>query len=465
MTATRTDDTSPGRRPRRLFAGIGLAAVVVATAAGIGLAITGGTGTASSSDFTPTECGTYRGTGCAPASRRVDLERPSFSNPTKVTNPLFPISELSSAVLLGQVDGEPFRAETTLLPGTTTVVWDGRRIETLVSQYTAYRNGRIEEVAVDRYAQSDDGAVWYLGEDVVDYRNGTIFTTAGTWLAGIEGPAAMIMPGEPKVGDVFRPENILGVVFEEVRVKEISKTVQGPRGPITGAIVADELHLDGSHSDKVFAPGRGEFSTGSGGDTEVLAVAVPADAHATTEPEQLRAISTAALGLVGAVQGGDSEAAAPIARRIDSVTSSLPREGQPRLVLERLDDAVAALTRAVRARDVARAGTSAIAAGQSALDLELQYRPATEIDRGRFELWCYQTLVDATAGDGGSVSGDVATLEWIRVRFAPSLERAEAEELDARLRALRVAADGGRLAAAADHAVRLAARLRSLGVG
>ncbi len=33
----------------------------------------------------------------------------------------------------------------------------------------------------------------------------------------------------------------------------------------------------------------------------------------------------------------------------------------------------------------------------------------TEIDRGRFEIWSYQTLVDATARDGGSVSGDVAT--------------------------------------------------------
>ncbi len=89
----------------------------------------------------------------------------------------------------------------------------------------------------------------------------------------------------------------------------------------------------------------------------------------------------------------------------------------------------------------------------------------TEIDRGRFEIWSYQTLVDATARDGGSVSGDVATLEWIRNRFAHTLEPAETNELDARLRALRIAADGGRLAAAGDHAVRLAARLRSLGVG
>jgi hypothetical protein len=33
------------------------------------------------------------GTGCAPERMLVDLAKPSFSNPTKVTNPLFPVSK------------------------------------------------------------------------------------------------------------------------------------------------------------------------------------------------------------------------------------------------------------------------------------------------------------------------------------------------------------------------------------
>ena len=63
-----------------------------------------------------TECGTYSGSGCSPTAKRVDLERPTFSNPTNITNPLFPISTLDSVVLLGEVDGKPFRAETKRLP-------------------------------------------------------------------------------------------------------------------------------------------------------------------------------------------------------------------------------------------------------------------------------------------------------------------------------------------------------------
>jgi hypothetical protein len=42
------------------------------------------------------DCGTFDGTGCAPESQRVDLAPPVFSNPTNVTNPLFPVSSQAS---------------------------------------------------------------------------------------------------------------------------------------------------------------------------------------------------------------------------------------------------------------------------------------------------------------------------------------------------------------------------------
>src|SRR4029450_10646 len=123
----------------------------------------------------PTPCGTVDGRGCAPPGKRVDLTQPSFSHSTSVTNPLFPISRLRSVVLLGHVDGKPFRTETTLLPGARTVAWNGGRIRVRVSQYMAYLDGRLEEVALDRYAQADDGSVWYLGEDVFDSRKGAVW--------------------------------------------------------------------------------------------------------------------------------------------------------------------------------------------------------------------------------------------------------------------------------------------------
>ncbi|MCA1737052.1 MAG: hypothetical protein LC739_13435 [Actinobacteria bacterium] len=130
-----------------------------------------------------TRCGTYSGEGCAPTSDRVDVERPKFSNPTQITNPLFPISALDSVVLLGEVDGLPFRSETTLIPGTQSVVMQ-------------------------------------------------------------------------------------------------------------------ELHLDGSVSDKIFAPGYGEFDSSHGADVEALALALPNDAIDEVVPAELRLLSTSAWGIL-----------------------------------------------------------------------------------------------------------------------------------------------------------------------
>jgi len=193
----------------------------------------------------------------APESERVDLTMPTFSDPTNITNPLFPVSLQESVLMLGHVEGKPFRTEVTLLPETRIIEWEGQRVETLVSQYNAFLDGRIEEVAYDYYAQADDGSVWYFGEDVFDFRAGAIVVTEGTWLAGRDGPAAMIMPADPQVGDVYRTENAPGFVFEEVTVRSADETLDGPLGPIQGGMLADELHSDGKTEQKVFAPATG----------------------------------------------------------------------------------------------------------------------------------------------------------------------------------------------------------------
>jgi hypothetical protein len=410
--------------------------------------------------FAPPECGTYSGKGCAPDSERVDLAKPVFSHPTDVVNPLFPIAKLRSVVLLGKVEGDRFRSETTLLPRITTVEWEGQRIEARLSQYVAFRNGRIEEVALDRYAQADDGSVWYLGEDVVDYRNGTVVTTEGTWVTGKEGPPAMIMPAQPKVGDVFRTENVPGIVFEEVRVKRTGLTVQGPNGPVAGAIIGEELHLDRTTEDKTFAPGYGEFLTGAGPDVEALAVAAPTDHLTTPEPPQLAALAISLSGMLGSVQARDWPAATATLRRSQSAWTRLRSQPQPKLVAAQLGAALVRLERAVKGHRPARAAQASIDAGQSVLDLQLRHRSPDEVDRDRFELWCHQVLVHAAVRDSAGVRGDAATLEWVRDRLAGALDPATLADVDARLRALRAAADGGRVAAAADHAARLIGRLR-----
>jgi hypothetical protein len=396
----------------------------------------------------------------APDSRRVDLVMPSFTHSTQVTNPLFPISTLN-AVIVGEVDGEPLKIETTLLPETKTVAWGGQRVQALQSQFCAYLKGRITEVAVDLYAQADDGSVWYFGEDVVDYERGVAATTAGTWRVGLDGPAAMIMPGHPKVGDVYRTENIPGVAFEQVTVKQVGVTVNGPSGPIPGAMVGQELHQDETALEpKTFAPGHGEWFSGGGHDFEANALAVPADALAAATPAELTTLSSDADHLVDTARSGDWNAASATVKRMISTWTTFRAGGVPERLGAQMSQALHALATAVGARNSQEAQQAALEVADASLDLQLRYRPAVQINLARFQLWARQLMVDAAANNAGAVHGDVTTLAWIRDRVA--LDSADGNGINDQLRYLRSVADAHEFEVAMVQAARLRETLAGL---
>lgn len=407
-------------------------------------------------------CGTDSGLGCAPDSRRVDLAMPSFSNPTQITNPLFPISHLKRVLFFGTVDGLPFRTETTLLPETMIVTWNGQQTTVLVSQYMAFRDGRLEEVAIDRYAQADDGAVWYLGEDVSDYKDGVVYTNEGTWLAGKDAPPAMIMPGTPRVGDAFRPENAPGIVFEEVTVKAVGQTVRGPNGPVEDAIIVEELHTDGSLEDKIFAPGYGEFHTGSGGNLEAVALAIPTDALAGPMPAELQTLSNSASDIFAAAGSEDWNAVSASFDTLLAAWDTYRKGNLPAVIDSNMSRALAELAAATNAHQPAEARQAAINVARSSFDLQLRYRPVVEIDMALFDLWAAQILVDTAFDNPGGVTNDVTTLELVWDRFAHSLESAEVASIEAQLTDLRIAADAKDLTAAVTLAQQLRDTLASL---
>ena len=402
----------------------------------------------------------------APESARRDLVAAPFSNSTAVTNPLFPIAELESAILNGQVDGETFHTETTLLPFTRVIEWiPGQCVRVLVSQYMAFLGGRLQEVAIDLYAQADDGSVWYLGEDVYDYDvNGRIVTTEGTWHAGTEGPAAMIMPSDPQIGDANRPENIPGNVFEEVVVTQVDRTFDGPSGPIDGVMVATETHQDGATTDKVFSPGYGEFLSTDGPDVEALALASPADSLPGGVPVELATISSGADRIFAsplatpAQWRGAERAARGMVQAWDAF-----REGDvpPRLI-EPTDIALDDLSARIEDRDRSKSRGASIAVSFASIDLQLRYRPGVEVDAARFELWARRVLVDVGVGSLGGARSDFVTLEWIRDRFAHTLDVVTRTRLDTLVRDMGAAIFDGDLEATASLARELRDLLRPI---
>jgi hypothetical protein len=423
----------------------------------------------------------------APESERVDLYEPSFSDPTDVTNPLLPVSELDQIILLGEEDGLPLRVVATLLPDTKTIEWNGQQVETLVSQYVAYLDGHIAEVALDWYAQDDNGSVWYFGEDVFNYEDGVIADNEGTWLAGRDGPAAMIMPCDPQVGDVYRPENIPGSVFEEVTVKSINETMHGPRGHVNGAIIVEELHMDGTYEDKIFAPGYGEFLVCVEGELEAVALAVPTDALPGPTPVELETLSTGAADIFEAARYEDWNRASQSVDTMIAAWDAYQAGDVPGMLDARMSGAIVVLVAAVDARQPAEARQAAIDVARTCLDLQLQYRPPVEIDRARFDLWVCQLIIDVAADDPAAVAGDAATLKWIwdRITYPPDssdlghsdtqpgrngklssgwCDSSDISRIDTQLDDLRAAADAGDLAAASDYAAKLQDALAGLKV-
>ncbi len=392
----------------------------------------------------------------APDSARRDLVAAPFSDATSVTNPLFPIADLDSAILNGRVDGKPFYTETTLLPFTQIIEWTpGQCVRVLVSQYMAFLDGKLQETAIDLYAQADDGSVWYLGESVFDYdAAGRIFTTEGTWHAGTEGPAAMIMPSAPQVGDAHRPENIPGTVFEEVTVTKVDQTFEGPSGPVSGGIVGTETHQDGSLSDKLFAPGYGEFLSTDGNDIEAMALASPTDSLPGGVPAELTSISE------GADRIFSSRLATPAQWRkaemvaldmVDSWNTFRAGDVPPRLVKPtRL--ALRELVEQIVSRDRTKTRAASIDASYASINLQLRYRPVTEVDTVRFELWARRALLHAIDASLGGVRSDLVTLEWIRDRFVHTVDPIMRTRIDTLVRDLGTAVVDKDLTAAAQTA-------------
>ena len=382
--------------------------------------------------------------------RRVDLATPVFTNPTRITNPLFPISSQRRVVQLG-ASGLPARAEVTLLPRTKTVVLKGKNVTALVSQYVAYDADRVVEVAYDFFAQADDGAVWYLGEDVSNYKDGKVINHDGTWLAGRDGPPGMIMPADPKVGDIYHPENIPGLVFEQVTVQRIGQRVHGPRGPVPGAIAIQEKLQNGDLEQKVFAPGYGEFLAVTGDEAEAVAVAVPADAVPGRVPAELVGLARAATRAFDAATAGLWAKAANETDRATAAWETYSRRGVPPALHAPMSEALAGLAVTVDAQATALARSSALDVAQAGLDLQLRHRPTVQVDLALLGLRAQQVLIDVDAKDKAVVLGDYAVLQTLRDRIVPFVNQAKGQRLTDQINAVRAA---GLNSAAASAAVR-----------
>lgn len=190
-----------------------------------------------------------------------------------IDNPYHPLIVGSTWRYEGESDGEIEVVE---------VVVTGEReevmgISAVVVRDTVTVDGELVEDTLDWFVQDKAGNVWYLGEDVKDYENGKVVSTAGSWRAGTDGAQpGIVMPADPTIGDVYRQEFLRGEAEDMMEIIAVDATVTVPAGRYTDVVrTRDWTPLEPETiEEKAYAPGvgriRGEKVAGGVGFVELV---------------------------------------------------------------------------------------------------------------------------------------------------------------------------------------------------
>ncbi len=141
----------------------------------------------------------------------------------------------------------------TILPETQQV--DGVTAGILEERET--KNGKLVEVSRNFMAtERDTGDVYYLGEDVDNYKNGKVVDHESAWRAGVAGARfGLMIPAKPVVGEKFYQEIAPKVAMDRVEVVSIDETVKTPAGVFEHCVhLRETTPLEHDVSHKYYAP-------------------------------------------------------------------------------------------------------------------------------------------------------------------------------------------------------------------
>jgi len=182
-----------------------------------------------------------------------------FSRPREITNPYLPLASLKQDILEGKEGSDKIRIERTAKPDIRKIyIINNQPVEALCVEDREYVNGALMEVALDYFVQDDSGAVFYLGEDVDEYKDGKVVGHSGTWHFGRDTQSpGVLFPAQPKIGERFMPEDVSKEIHENDEIVSLTETVTTPAGTYTNCVKVKEVLADGEIEYKYYAKGIG----------------------------------------------------------------------------------------------------------------------------------------------------------------------------------------------------------------
>jgi hypothetical protein len=206
---------------------------------------------------------------------QADAAAPAFrfdGSSAKITNRMYPLPVGRTLVYRGSEGGDVLR-DVFMISAQVDMI-NGVRCRVVFDRL--YRNGHLAETTRDEFAQDTAGNVHYFGEQTATLdSDGTLISTDGTWLAGLNGARdGIFMPAVQRVGDRFVQENAPGVAEDRFVIRAVGRTVTVPAGTFHGAVRTTETTLlePGVLDEKFYAPGIGTVveRTLRGGDELLL---------------------------------------------------------------------------------------------------------------------------------------------------------------------------------------------------
>ena len=152
---------------------------------------------------------------------------------TTIDNPYLPMKP-GTRMVYRTTDGDEHGREVVRVTHRTRVV-DGVTVR--VVRDRAYVGGDLVEDTRDFYAQDRRGNVWYFGENTKTLENGTVTSTKGSWLAGVNrAMPGIVMEADPQVGDRYAQEDAPGVAEDRAKVLSLDAHATVPYGSFDGLL-------------------------------------------------------------------------------------------------------------------------------------------------------------------------------------------------------------------------------------
>ncbi|MGZ6644215.1 MAG: hypothetical protein ACXVFT_20635 [Solirubrobacteraceae bacterium] len=185
---------------------------------------------------------------------------PRFSHPRQIDNRYLPLSRWRQCVYRGKTKkGATERSVFTRLDRTKRFTYNGHAFDAAVFEDKDFEGGKHVETAIDYFAQSDDGTVYYLGENVSNFEGGKLADHEGTWLLGRQTDVpGVAMPPKPHVGDRWHFEDVPPITSESDVVEERGLRTQAAGRLFTDVIRVQEFtQPQGELEYKLYAAGVG----------------------------------------------------------------------------------------------------------------------------------------------------------------------------------------------------------------